>query len=55
METKSKAIKKDAKKTAKASTNYKITKPNNSVIYRDDLSDAEVKSYEAKGCKVEGK
>ncbi len=55
METKSKAIKKDAKKTTKASTNYKITKPNNNIIFRDALTDAEIKAYKAKGCKVEGK
>ena len=54
METKSKAIKKE-KKVAKVSTNYKITKPNNNVVFRESLTDVEIKAYEAKGCKVEGK
>ena len=55
METKSKAIKKDVKKTTKTSTNYKIIKPNNNIIFRDALTDVEIKAYKAKGCKVEGK
>tara|TARA_R100000353_G_scaffold109688_1_gene78777 strand:+ start:417 stop:587 length:171 start_codon:yes stop_codon:yes gene_type:complete len=44
--------KKVAKKVVKAAVKYKIEKPNGNVIYRDALSDVEVKSYEAKGCKV---
>ena len=42
METKSKAIKKDVKKTTKTSTNYKIIKPNNNIIFRDALTDVEI-------------
>jgi len=52
MATKSKAIKKDTKKVKEVSKNYKIEKPNGNVIYRETLSDLEIKSYEAKGCKV---
>ena len=47
-----KETKKAAKKEVKVATKYKIQKPNGSVIYRDELSDAEVKMYESKGCKV---
>jgi hypothetical protein len=54
METKSKAIKKDTKKVKKVSKNYKIEKPNGA-IYRESLSDAEIKAYESKGWKVEAK
>ena len=54
METKSKQIKKDAKPVKKVSKNYKIQKPNG-VIYRESLSDAEIKAYESKGWKVEAK
>ena len=54
METKSKAIKKDIKEVKKVSKNYKIEKPNGNVIYRETLSDSEIKSYESKGCKVGG-
>ena len=55
MKTKSNAIKKDTKKVSKASKNYKITKPNNNIIFRDTLSDLEIAAYKAKGCKVEAK
>ena len=55
METKSKAIKKDTKKAKKVSKNYKIAKSNGNEIYREALSDVEIKSYEAKGWKVEAK
>ena len=55
MATKSNAIKKDTKKTIKVSTNYKITKLNGNVIYRDALSDVEIEAYKEKGFKVEGK
>ena len=47
-----KETKKVAKKEVKVATKCKIEKPNGSVIYRDELSDAEVKMYESKGCKV---
>tara|TARA_Y100001938_G_scaffold138421_1_gene203869 strand:- start:684 stop:866 length:183 start_codon:yes stop_codon:yes gene_type:complete len=47
--TKKKADKKEVKKEV---TKYSIEKPNGRVIFRDTLSDAEVKVYEAKGCKV---
>jgi len=54
MEAKSKAIKRDTKKVKEISKNYKIEKPNGNVIYRETLSDSEIKSYESKGCKVGG-
>ena len=44
-----------SKKVSKASNNYKITKPNNNIIFRDTLSDLEIAAYKAKGCKVEAK
>tara|TARA_Y100001973_G_C5150696_1_gene307941 strand:- start:1056 stop:1226 length:171 start_codon:yes stop_codon:yes gene_type:complete len=47
-----KETKKAAKKEVKVATKCKIEKPNGNVIYRDALGDAEVKAYEAKGCKV---
>ena len=48
-----KEVKKEAKKEVKKLvTKCKVEKPNGNVIYRDELSDAEVKAYEAKGCKV---
>tara|TARA_R110000824_G_scaffold96216_9_gene230679 strand:+ start:471 stop:638 length:168 start_codon:yes stop_codon:yes gene_type:complete len=53
VEAKSKEIKKVVKKEEKKSNKYKILKANNGVIFRENLSDAEIKSYEAKGCKVE--
>ena len=55
METKSKAIKKDANKVVKITKNYKIQKTNGNVIYRESLTTDEIKSYELKGCKVEVK
>ena len=53
MATKSKAIKKDTKAVKEVSKNYKIEKPNGNVIYRETLSDSEIKVYKSKGCKVE--
>ena len=53
MATKSKAIKKDTKKVKEASKNYKIEKPNGNVIYRETLSDSEIKVYKSKGCEVD--
>jgi autonomous glycyl radical cofactor GrcA len=53
MSEKKKSVKKEVKKEVKVS-GYKITKPNGNVIERDKLEDVEIKSYEAKGCKVEG-
>ena len=53
MATKSKAIKKDTKAVKEVSNNYKIEKPNGNVIYREALSDPEIKVYKSKGCKVE--
>ena len=48
-----KEVKKESKKeTKKSSGKFKITKPNGKVIYRSDLGDY-VKTYEAKGFKVE--
>lgn len=41
-----------AKKTA---SRYEITKANGNMITRDALTDAEIKMYESKGCKVEAK
>ena len=55
MEAKSKAIKKDTSKVKKVSKNYSIKKPNGNVIFRESLSDVEIKSYKDKGCKVEVK
>ncbi len=40
------------KKAVKKTGNFKITKPNGRVIYRENLGDY-VKVYESKGCKVE--
>ena len=48
------AEKKEAKKATKKTTKYSITKPNGNTVYRDMLTDVEVKMYESKGCKVEG-
>ena len=55
VETKSKAIKKDTKKVKKIAKNFEIVKANGNVVYREALSDVEVKAYEAKGWKVEAK
>tara|TARA_Y100001951_G_C11126061_1_gene175560 strand:+ start:348 stop:509 length:162 start_codon:yes stop_codon:yes gene_type:complete len=49
------AKKKQAKKEVKKEiTKYSIEKPNGRTIFRDSLSDVEIKVYEAKGCKVRG-
>lgn len=48
-----KKAKKESKKVeVKSLKKFKITKPNGKVIYRENLGDY-VKSYEAKGWKVE--
>ena len=49
-----KEAKKEVKKEVQAVSKYKISKPNGNSILRDDLSEAEIKMYEEKGCKVEG-
>ena len=48
-----KEAKKEVKKEVKKATKFKVTKANGRSIYRDVLSEPEVKSYESKGCKVE--
>ena len=47
-----KGAKKVVKKVVKKSGKFKITKPNGSIIYRENLGDY-VKVYESKGYKVE--
>ena len=47
-----KDTKKETKKVVKPSGKVKITKPNGSMIYRDNYKGL-AKQYEAKGCKVE--
>ena len=49
----SKKTKKEVEKVQKKSlSKFKITKPNGRVIYRENIGDY-IKTYEAKGCKVE--
>ena len=48
-----KETKKEVKKEVKKATKFKVTKSNGKSIYRDLLSEPEVKLYESKGCKVE--
>ena len=49
----SKKTKKKVEKVQKKSlSKFKITKPNGRVIYRENIGDY-IKTYEAKGCKVE--
>ena len=48
-----KETKKEVKKEVKKATKFKVTKSNGKSIYRDGLTEPEVKLYESKGCKVE--
>ena len=48
-----KETKKEVKKEVKKATKFKVTKSNGKSIYRDVLSEPEVKLYKSKGCKVE--
>ena len=45
--------KKEIKKEVKKEVKYKISKKNGNVIYRDLLSEAEIKMYKSKKCSVE--
>lgn len=49
MAEKKKAVKKEVKKVV---TKYSIEKTNGRIIFRDSLSEAEIKVYESKGYKV---
>jgi|TARA_R100000655_G_scaffold33059_1_gene65182 hypothetical protein len=53
MEKKMAEDKKEVKKVVKKITKYKISKTNGNVIYRDSLSEAEIKMYKSKKCSVE--
>ena len=45
--------KKEIKKEVKKEVKYKISKANGNVIYRDSLSETEIKMYKSKKCSVE--
>tara|TARA_R110002110_G_scaffold219905_1_gene433857 strand:+ start:2008 stop:2175 length:168 start_codon:yes stop_codon:yes gene_type:complete len=53
MEIKMAEGKKSMKKEVKKEVKYKVQKRNGNVIYRDSLSEAEIKMYKSKKCSVE--